>query len=209
MMVQERSRLGVFGGTFDPPHVAHLILADEGRYQLNLSSILWVLTPNSPLKGDRIISPWAQRLDLLRAAVAPDPGFEVSRVDIDRPAPHYTYETLSLIKQEFPDQELIFLMGGDSLRDLSRWKNPQEIVSVCNEIGVMRRPGSKYDLEELEREIPNLLDKIVWVDAPLLDISGTAIRKRLQIGKPVRYFLPPAVYQLIEEKQYYRTTSEV
>lgn len=209
MMVQERSRLGVFGGTFDPPHVAHLILADEGRYQLNLSSILWVLTPNSPLKGDRIISPWAQRLDLLRAAVDPDPGFEVSRVDIDRPAPHYTYETLSLIKQEFPDQELIFLMGGDSLRDLSRWKNPQEIVSVCNEIGVMRRPGSKYDLEELEREIPNLLDKIVWVDAPLLDISGTAIRKRLQIGKPVRYFLPPAVYQLIEEKQYYRTTSEV
>ena len=203
MAVQERRRIGVFGGTFDPPHVAHLILADEARYQLDLSSILWVLTPNSPLKYDRDISPWEERYELLYAAVKDDPGFQISRVDIDRPAPHFTYETLRIINQEFPDQEIVFLMGGDSLRDILKWKKPQEIFAVCTEIGVMRRPGIEIDLDLVEGEIPDFQEKIVWVEAPLLDISGSAIRNRLRTGKPVRYLLPPAVHQIIKAKQYY------
>ena len=208
MAVQERRRIGVLGGTFDPPHIAHLILADEARFQLDLSSVLWVLTPNSPLKYDRVISPWEERFELLSAAVKDDPGFQISIVDIDRPPPHYTFETLQIIIQEFPDKEIVFLMGGDSLSDLLKWKNPQQIFAVCSEIGVMRRPGVEINLDMLEREIPKIREKIVWVEAPLLDISGSAIRKRLRTGKPVRYFLPPAVHQIIEAKQYYQMIRE-
>lgn len=204
MTDQEQKKIGVFGGTFDPPHLAHLILADEARYQLDLSSILWVLTPNSPLKTDQAISPWQKRYELLFAALEDDPGFQISRVDLDRPAPHYTYETLQIIAHDYPNQKVVFLMGSDSLRDLLKWKNPQRIISVCSEIGVMRRPGIELNLEELEKEIPDLGEKIVWVDAPLMEISGSAIRERLHSDKPVRYFLPPAVYEIIEAKQYYR-----
>ena len=99
-------------------------------------------------------------------------------------------------------------MGGDSLRDILKWKNPQEIFAICAKVGVMRRPGAEYDLDLIEKEIPDLQEKIAWVEAPLLDISGSEIRKRLRIGNPVRYFLPPVVYQLIEAKQYYQFDRE-
>lgn len=207
MTIQQQVRIGVFGGTFDPPHLAHLILADEARFQLDLSLILWVLTPNSPLKNDRVISPWSQRYQLLSAALKDNPAFQISKVDIDRPAPHYTYETLRILKQIYPDRDIVFLMGGDSLIDLPKWKNPQEILAVCSEIVVMHRPGFETDQIELESEIPGLREKIVWVEAPLVDISGSEIRTRLRTGKPVRYFLPPDVHQIIKTKHYYQTKS--
>ena len=203
MKIPKGSRIGVFGGTFDPPHLAHLILADEARYQLELTRVLWVLTPNSPLKFDRQISPWEDRYELLTAALRDNPGFEISRVDIDRPAPHYTYETLKLIAQEHPDQEIVFLMGSDSLDDLLKWKKPHEILSVSRKIGVMRRPGVDIDLNYLEREIPHLQEKIFWIESPLIEISGSEIRSRLKSKKPVRYFLPPEVHKIIKTKKYY------
>jgi len=208
MANQQRLRIGVFGGTFDPPHLAHLILAEEARFQLDLSLVLWVLTPNSPLKNARAISPWKQRHELLSAALKNNANFQISRVDIDRPAPHYTFETLQIIKQEYLDAEIVFIMGGDSLRDLPEWKNPQEILTNSIQIGVMRRPGSDFNLIELENVIPGLQEKIVWVDAPLLEISGNEIRARLKTGEPVRYFLPAEVFQIIEAKKYYQTRKE-
>jgi nicotinate-nucleotide adenylyltransferase len=125
-------------------------------------------------------------------------------VEIDRPAPHYTYETLRILKQKYADAEIVFIMGGDSLRDLPEWKNPQEILSNCTKICVMRRPGFEIDLDKLESMIPGLQKKSVWVDAPLLEISGSEIRARLGNGKPVRYFLPSDVYEIIETEQYYQ-----
>ena len=160
MTNQQRLRIGVFGGTFDPPHLAHLILADEARFQLDLSLVLWVLTPNSPLKDEREISPWTVRYELLSAALKDNPKFQISRGDIDRPAPHYTYEMLQILNQKYADDEIVFLMGGDSLRDLPEWKNPQEILTNCIEIGVMRRPGFEINLNELESVITGLQQKI-------------------------------------------------
>ena len=110
-------RIGVFGGTFDPPHLAHLILAEEARYQLALERVLWVLTPESPLKPNDRITPVEQRLDMLEAALIENPAFEVSRVDLDRPPPHYAFETLKILKGSFSKGELFYLMGGDSFRD--------------------------------------------------------------------------------------------
>ena len=197
-------RLGVFGGTFDPPHLAHLILAEEARYQLDLERVLWILTPVSPLKPDASISPWTQRLDLLEAALKDNPTFEVSRVDIDRSPPHYAFETLEILRESYSKGELIYLMGGDSLRDLPKWERPQELVDNCQALGVMRRQGDEIDMARLEDVIPDIRTKVHWIDAPLLEISGTQIRERLKHGEPVRYFLPPAVHQIIIDKNLYQ-----
>ena len=115
-------RLGIFGGTFDPPHLGHLILAEEARYQLNLDRILWLLPPVSPLKTDAVISPLEQRLELLEAALQDNPYFEVSRIDIDRPQPHYAFESVKILKDEYPGEQLVYLIGGDSLEDLPSWE---------------------------------------------------------------------------------------
>ena len=198
-------RVGVFGGTFDPPHLAHLILAEEARYQLDLERVLWILTPVSPLKPGTSISPWRQRLDLLEAALMDNPTFEISRVDIDRPAPYYAVETIEILRESHLKGELIYLMGGDSLRDLAQWERPQELVDNCHALGIMRRPGDEIDLAKLVQIIPSLRAKVRWIDAPLLEISGRQIRERLINGEPVRYFLPPAVYQMIVDQNLYHT----
>ena len=144
-------RLGIFGGTFDPPHLGHLILADEARYQLDIDRILWLLTPVSPLKNRAVISSWEQRLELLEAAVSGNPGFEISRVDIDRDPPHYAFESVKLIRARYPGAELIYLMGGDSLRDLPAWEQPEQLVENSDQIGVMRRPGDPIQVEQLQQ----------------------------------------------------------
>jgi nicotinate-nucleotide adenylyltransferase len=203
--MRKRLKTGVFGGTFDPPHIAHLILAEEARYQLDLEKILWVLTPISPLKPDARISPWEQRLELLEAALIDNPAFQVSAIEIDRPAPYFTFETLRILGENNKNENLIFLLGGDSLRDLPKWENPQELLRNCKEIGVMRRPRDDINMSELERLIPGLTSKVKWVEGPLLEISGSEIRRRVGIGQPVRYFLPPKVYQIIQAKQLYRS----
>ena len=195
-------RVGVFGGTFDPPHMAHLILAEEAHFQLDLERILWVLTPVSPMKPGLQISPWKQRFELLEAALVDNPKFEISRVDIDRAAPHFAFETLRILGERYPADDIVFLMGGDSLRDLPQWEKPEKLLSNCKEIGVMRRPGSEINMPELERMIPCLSLKVKWIEAPLLEISGSLIRKRLRLGEPVRYFLPDGVYQIIKSKKY-------
>jgi nicotinate-nucleotide adenylyltransferase len=197
-------RLGIFGGTFDPPHLAHLILAAEASYQLNLELVLWILTPYPPHKEGRPITPLRYRLEMIEAALASDPIFQLSRVDIDRSAPHYAVDTMNILKESYPQATLIYLMGGDSLRDLPLWKRPKEFLDACHGLGVIRRPGDLVDLPALETRLPGLSRKVQFVEAPLLEISATQIRQRVASGQPFRYFLPPAVYRIIQEHQLYR-----
>jgi nicotinate-nucleotide adenylyltransferase len=198
-------RIGVFGGTFDPPHIAHLILADESCFQLDLGKILWVLTPVSPLKPNVRITPWYQRLELLEAAISNNPKFVISRVDIDREAPSYTYETLRFLNEDHPGDDIIFLMGGDSLRDLPQWEKPEELISYCKEIGVMERPGAVTNMDKLGQTIQGLKNKVKWIEAPLLEISSRRIRKKIGRGEPVKYYLPDKVFQLIESNNLYNS----
>ncbi len=198
------NKLGIFGGTFDPPHIGHLILAQEALGQIHLDRLLWVLTPYPPHKRDRWITPLNDRLKLVLAALADDPAFELSRVDIDRPAPHYAVDTVRLLSEQFPGWELVYLMGGDSLRDLPTWHCPVEFVAACDTLGVMRRPGSHVDLTVLEAAIPGVSIKVHYLDAPLLEITSSDIRRRVAEGRPYRYFLPPQVYQLIQERNLYK-----
>jgi nicotinate-nucleotide adenylyltransferase len=197
-------RIGIFGGTFDPPHLGHLILASEARNQLRLTRLLWVLTPNSPHKIGNSITDLSQRLEMLQSAIGDEPAFELSTLEFERPAPQYTVDTLEILKGQNPSADLILLMGADSLRGLTTWHRPADLVTVCREIGVMRRPGETVQLGTLEAILPGIKDKIRFVEAPLLQISSREIRRRIVEGLPCRYFLPPAVYDYIQAHNLYR-----
>ncbi|GAP14249.1 nicotinate-nucleotide adenylyltransferase [Longilinea arvoryzae] len=199
-------RIGIFGGTFDPPHVGHQILAAEAAAQLGLDRVLWVLTPNPPHKQGHFISADRIRLKLVRAAAAGNPLFEVSTIEFERPGPHYASDTMSALAVRYPGAELIYLMGGDSLHDLPTWHEPREFLLRCSGVGVMRRPSDCVDLTSLEHTLPGITAKTHFVEAPLVEISASDIRARVAAGQPYRYLVPPAVYRLIERLQLYRSS---
>ena len=200
------ARLGVFGGTFDPPHIGHLILATEAQYQLKLERVLWVLTPWPPHKTGQAVTPSAVRFELLQATLEGNPDFELSRVDIDRPAPHYAVDTVALLRRAYPGAELVYLMGGDSLADLPKWHTPGAFVLACDEIGVMRRPGRRYNLPELEQILPGVTARVRFIQAPRLEISSTRLRGKIAGGQSCRYYFLPAVYRLIQTRGLYRNS---
>lgn len=197
-------RLGVYGGTFDPPHLGHLILAETAADSLTLDRVLFVPAGQPPHKNaaDVRAEAW-HRLAMVERAIAGNPRFATSRVDIDRPGPHYTVDMLRLLHRDHPDADLIFLIGADSLRDLPAWSRPAELIELA-QLGVMRRPGAEPDLSELERTLPGLSARVQWVDAPLIDISATEIAHRIAAGRSVRYRLPDAVCSYIAEHGLYR-----
>lgn len=197
-------RLGIFGGTFDPPHLGHLILAAEALDQLRLDKVLWAITGVPPHKHGQEIAPVEDRLKLVEAALADNPAFEITRVDLDRPGPHYAVDTVTLLQWEYPEAELFYLIGGDSLRDLISWHTPTKLTTNVAGFGVMRRPAAVFDLATLEREIPGLTTKVQFIETPLVEISATQIRQRVAMGQPYRYFVLPAVYQIIASRGMYR-----
>lgn len=197
-------RIGIFGGTFDPPHLGHLILASESQAQLKLDRILFVLTAHPPHKQGREITDLDERLDMLSAALQDNPEFKLSRVEIDRPGPHYALDTMLILREDFSSDELIYLMGADSLDTIAAWHQPQAFLAACDSLGVVRRPGTRLDLQRLEKEVPGLSNKVQFVDAPLLEISAQQIRKRVKSGASVRYYLPPGVIQIIKEREIYQ-----
>jgi nicotinate-nucleotide adenylyltransferase len=201
--MERMNRIGILGGTFDPPHLGHLVLASEAIDQLNLERILWVLTPYPPHKRERDIIAMEYRLEMLQIATGDTPGFHISTVDIDRQPPHYALDTICILKEQHPNAELIYLIGGDSLHDLPTWHRPQALLEICNAFGVMRRPSDGVNLSTLEAEIPGITSKILEIKAPLLEISSTDIRERISLGRPFRYFLPPGVYDLIRGRRLY------
>jgi nicotinate-nucleotide adenylyltransferase len=194
---------GIFGGTFDPPHIGHLILAAEARARLGLDRLLWVLTPDPPHKQGQPITPLAQRLAMVKLAIAGNRYFELSTVEINRPGPHFALDTVRLIANRMPGAGLVYVMGGDSLRNLPTWHRPADLVASLRLIGVMRRPGDAIDLPALEKLVPGLTERVRFVDSPLLDISSREIRQRVAAGLPYRYFLFPPVYQYIKRRGLY------
>lgn len=197
-------RIGVFGGTFDPPHLGHLILASESRSQLRLDRVLWIITPRSPHKIGNSMADISHRLEMVRLAIADEPAFELSTIEFSRPAPQYTVDTLDILQRQFPGGNLILLLGSDSLRGLAAWHRPADLVTACREIGVMRRPGESVQLTTLDAVIPGVTEKTRFVDAPLLQIASREIRRRIAVGLEFRYFLPVSVYDYIQAHDLYR-----
>ena len=199
-----RTKIGLFGGTFDPPHIVHLVLASEAAYQFDLSRLFWVLTPDPPHKQEQLITPLHHRLEMITSVIKDNPVFELSRIEIDRPGPYYTYDTVTLLAKQEPNADIFLLIGGDSLRDLPAWHHGAELVAAVHKIGVMRRPYNSFDLSTLEAQLPGLNDKVMFIDTLLQNLSSREIRRRVREGKPYRYYVFPAVYEYIESNRLYR-----
>jgi nicotinate-nucleotide adenylyltransferase len=196
------TRLGVLGGTFDPPHYGHLALAENARVQLELSRVLFVLAGHPPHKPNRPIAPDHHRLAMVQAAIADNPDFAVSSVDLDRTGPHYTVDMLALLRQEHPEAELFFLIGGDSLKQFLSWRDPAGIL-IQAQLAVMNRPGYTPDLEAMEQHLPGIRERTVWLDTPYLDLAASDLRRRAELGLPLRYLVPPAVEAYIHQHNLY------
>lgn len=199
-----RKKIGYFGGTFDPPHIGHLILAGEAAHQFNLTRLVWVLTPNPPHKQQQAITPLKHRLAMLQSMLADNPIFEISNLEINRPAPHYAIDTVRLLAEQEPLADIILLLGGDSLEDLPTWRLSADLVAAVSKIGVMRRPSDFNDLSALEDKLPGVAEKIIFIDALLQPVSSRELRRRIAADEMVRYYVPPAVYEYIELHQLYR-----
>ena len=197
-------RLGILGGTFDPIHHGHLVAAQEAHHQLHLDTVLFVPVGTPPHKPRQPISPAHHRLGMIERAIAGKPYFSLSRVDVDRPGPCYTVDTLQLLRAEWgPAPTFFFVEGDDSLGDILTWRHPARLIELT-ELAVVTRPGNQVDLERLERELPGLRERIHWVQMPLLQISSTALRARVRAGRPISYLVPASVEAYILEHGLYR-----
>jgi len=200
-------RLGIFGGTFDPPHLGHLILAETAADTLRLDRVLFVPAADPPHKAATSIRTTADhRLAMVQLAIKDNPRFAISRVDLDRPGPHYSADMLRLLSAEHPNTALFFLIGADSLADLPTWSRPREVFELAC-LGVMRRPGVEPDVFALEDQLPGLRRRMVWIDAPYIDISASDLARRIATGRSVRYQIPDSVCQYIEQHALYRNES--
>lgn len=198
--------ISLFGGTFDPPHLGHLAVCQAAFSGLSLDRLFWVLTPDPPHKLSQLITPLPHRIAMVEIALQ-GTSFELSRIDLDRPAPHYALDTVQLVAGQYPDAELLYLMGSDSLNDLPAWHRPADLVTALHHIGVMLRPGETPDLPALERLLPGLTAKVRFVGAPPVDISASDIRRRAKVGEPFGDLVPPGVAQYIREHHLYQSPS--
>lgn len=199
-------RIGILGGTFDPPHIGHLILAEHAAESLGLSRLLFVPAADPPHKRHEYKTSVHHRLAMLERAIRDNDRFVLSRIDIDRPGPHYSLDMVDLAQRQFPDAALYFVMGGDSLRDLPRWHRPAEFIQRCR-LAVMRRPGDEIQPEMHAAVLPELAGRVVMIEAPLIGISSTDIVDRLRQGASVRYMLPDAVLEYILTHNIYGKTT--
>ena len=198
-------RIGVYGGTFDPIHLGHLILAETCREACELDQVWFVVAGAPPHKlGGRTDA--NHRVEMARLAVAGNPAFEVSERETRRPGPHYSVDTLEAIRADHPDDDLFFLIGGDSLVDLPQWREPGRILSLASLV-VANRPG--FDLPELSLGIPedpaHPARPIRHVAIPPIGIASTEIRRKLLEGRSIRYGVPRSVEAYIDAHRLYRT----
>lgn len=200
-------RIGVLGGTFDPPHIGHLILAEYTLEALGLDLVLFVPVGEQPFKPETR-SMLNHRLNMVNLAIEDNPTFKISRVDIDREGPHYTADTLPLIQAQYPDADLYFLMGGDNLRSFPKWKRADEVTDHAR-LAVMRRSDEDISADMHDHIMPNLSDHVDIIDTPLLSIwlSSTHIVERLNAGRGVRYLVPDPVLAYIHEHKLYTSES--
>jgi nicotinate-nucleotide adenylyltransferase len=196
-------RLGVLGGTFDPPHLGHLILAESACDKLGLDQVLFVPAADPPHKHNLTITQIEHRLTMLAAAIGDNPRFALSDIDITRSGPHYTADTLRLLNEKYPHADLYFILGGDALRDLATWHEPAEIIKWAR-LAAMGRPGATLDLASIYEKLPGLADRLVFVNAPVIGISATLLRERLRAGHSIRYLVPDSVERYIMEHGLYR-----
>jgi nicotinate-nucleotide adenylyltransferase len=197
-------KLGILGGTFDPIHYGHLLIAEMAREGLRLERVLFVPAGDPPHKQEQQKSGAQHRRRMVELAIEDNPYFEVSLIDLDRPGPNYTVETIQLIRTgyDLAADDCFFIIGGDSLADLPTWREPDKLVRLCR-LAVAHRPGYQPDLAGLEATIPGLSARLDWIETPAIDLSSTLIRARAAAGQSIRYQVPEQVRAYIRQYELY------
>ncbi|MFC2020752.1 nicotinate-nucleotide adenylyltransferase [Chloroflexota bacterium] len=196
--------IGVLGGTFDPIHRGHIMMAEETRTRLDLAEVFFVPAYLTPLKEDSSILAVEHRVQMVRLAIADNPHFILSTVEIDRAGPSYTVDTIVELREKLgAENELFFIAGWDSLAQLSRWKEPSRIIQMSRLVAVPRPGCSLPDLNSLETVIPGLTQRLIVLDRPEIDISATEIRERVARGLPVDHLVPEPVAEYISKNKLY------
>lgn len=201
-------RIGILGGTFDPVHYGHLVIAEEACAALDLAEMVFVPAGHPPHKPDSLVAPAHHRLAMLELAIAGNPHFSLSRVDLERPGASYTVETLRLLRQQWGEQTaLYFLIGWDSLEDFLTWHDPAGILERLSYLVAVRRPGYAEESgyrASLEARLPGITRRLLVVPAPQLEISSTDLRERVAQGRPIKYQVPEGVEQYIKQYNLYQ-----
>jgi nicotinate-nucleotide adenylyltransferase len=195
------TRLGLLGGTFDPPHYGHLVAAHEAAWQFDLNRVLFVPARQNPLKREEPVSDAEIRCQMVQLAIADNSLFELSRVELDRPPPSFTVDLLRGLAA--PGCELFFLVGADIIPELPRWHAPLEILSLARLVVVTRAGSPAPDLAQLERILPGAAARISVLNIPGVDVSSTALRTRVREGNPIRYLTPDPVARFIADHGLY------
>lgn len=201
--------VGLFGGTFDPVHLGHLVMAEQCREQANLDEVWFVPAARPPHKQDHPPTPFHARAEMLALALAGNPKLQVSEVEKDRPGPSYTADTLEALTQAHPTYHWHFILGSDSLPELPHWRRPERILELAHLL-IVARPGSPVpDAAEIGRllGVPGDPARFQVVHSPLVDVSSRDLRRRVTEGKSVRYLVPRAVEVYIEGHKLYRATT--
>ena len=197
-------RVGVFGGTFDPIHLGHLVVADEAREMLDLEEVLFIPAGEPWLKAMTPVSNACHRMAMVELALRSDPRFRAVDIEVKRPGPTYTVETLAELQVNLGGAaELYLILGLDSLKEIARWHRPAKLFELCTIVG-MSRPGvTSFNVEALNSIAPNASDAVVLLEGPLISISGTDLRRRVSEGRPIRHCVPEAVEAYIREHGLY------
>jgi len=194
--------IGILGGTFDPIHIGHLVIAEEARIKLEFGEVLFVPAGQPWRKLDRNITPAVHRVEMVRRAIADNPHFKLCTLEVERPGPSYTVDTLMMLRKQLGSEaSLFFILGRDTLAELPLWKEPKKVVQLCRLV-VPPRLGSR-DLKHLNAAIPGLMDKVIQLDMPVIGISSAEIRQRIAQGLTIRYLVPAEVEKYITEQKIY------
>ena len=198
-------RVGLLGGTLDPIHLGHLLVAEEARVKLGLEEVIFIPTGRPWMKAGDSIAPGHHRMNMVRLAVATNPFFRSSSDEVDRPGPSYTVDTLEALKTgEHEEDDLYFILGVDLLKEFHLWKRPDRILELSTLV-VVPRPGVQHcDTSHLDSIGPSASSKLVFLDGPCVGISGTEIRQRADRGYSVRYLVPEAVEDYLQRYGLYR-----
>lgn len=210
--MNKKERVGIMGGTFDPPHIGHLMLGEIARVQFDLDHILYIPAGKPPHKRNRAgRATDRQRIDMVRLAIQSNPHFEISLYEMERDTLSYTYQTLEAMHAISPDKELFFIIGEDSLVDFDTWKCPERITAAATLL-VAGRVRSIEEQEKAQENLLRLLQKrseqyggsFLPMDAPRIEIASSDIRDRVQCGQSIRYFVPENVIEYIESEGIYK-----
>lgn len=195
-------RIGIMGGTFDPVHYGHLVIAEEARFEFSLDRVVWIPAGDPPHKSGRRIVAQEHRYAMVVLATASHSAFEVSRLELERRGPSYTVDTVAAFREMAPGAELYFITGADATLEILTWHRHQDLVKSCRFIAVTR-PG--YDLERLSSVLPSdYLDRINTIQAPGVDISSTGLRERVARGEPIKYLVPEGVEAYLTKHRLYQ-----